>query len=136
LKLPIYSKLANDPLVRQMFRYLLVGGINTIVGFGIYSFFIFLGANFMIAAFVSQIIGMIFNYFSYGKVVFKEKLNIETLIKYAIVYTVLYLISITVLFLLQKLGLNAYGAGLCNLFLSIVLSFILNRTLVFNKAKV
>jgi putative flippase GtrA len=119
-----------------MFRYLLVGVLNTAFGYGIYALFIFFGLYFTVAALISQIVGMAFNYFSYGKIVFKTKFKVETLVKFAIFYGLLYLISITVLFLLQKAGLNAYVAGLGNMCVSVVLSFIINRSFVFNKPRV
>ena len=125
----------KDPLAKQMLRYLLVGGLNTAFGYGIYAAFIFLGLYFAIAALISQIVGVVFNYFSYGKIVFRSRFNIRTLVKFASVYVLLYLISVAVLFLLQKIGWNAYEAGLGNMVVNVVLSFIINRRFVFSKSR-
>ena len=46
----------------QFMKFIFIGGINTLFGYGVYLFFLFFGLNFAIAALVSTILGIIFNF--------------------------------------------------------------------------
>lgn len=59
----------------QKVRFLAVGGVNTLVGFGLYTgFYFLLGANLYIAAFlISYVIALFSSFVLYRLLVFKEK---------------------------------------------------------------
>ena len=64
------SGLFHQPMKKnighQMRRFLLVGGVNTAVSYGLYVFFIWIGCHYALAAFFSNCISVVFNYFTIG----------------------------------------------------------------------
>ena len=56
-------------------RFIFIGVINTIFGYGIYLIFLFAGLNFALAVLLSTILGVIFNFFTTGRFVFNSTNN-------------------------------------------------------------
>lgn len=113
--------------------YVFVGGINTVVGFCLYAVGLWLGLPYWLAALVSQILGTLFNYVSYGKVVFRAKLTGASLVRFCAFYTLIYVFSVSLLTGLQKIGMSAFSAGIVNGLCVPVLSYFLNRTMIFRR---
>ena len=74
-------------------KFIFIGIINTIFGYGIYLLFLLIGFNFVIAALLSTILGIIFNFFTTGRFVFKSTNN-YLLLKFVMVYIFIYLFTI------------------------------------------
>ena len=47
---------------KQFFSFLIIGGLNTLFGYGIFTFFIFINFHYTVAMMFSTIIGIIFNF--------------------------------------------------------------------------
>ena len=117
---------------QELPKFFVVGFINTVFGYSIYSLFIFLGFNYFLAALISQIIGTLFNYKTIATYVFPNGGN-NKFFKFAAVYIATYLINITFLGLLISLGFNAYYSGAIILIPMALLTFYLNKYFVFNE---
>jgi len=114
-------------------RFLLVGVLNTLVGYGLFSFFIFLDLHYSIAVLFSTILGVLFNFKSIGRMVFNTNNN-ERIYRFIVVYTFLYLLNISGLWGLSFIGIeNMYIAGAILLAPLAIISFILNNNFVFNQ---
>lgn len=66
---------------KRFLKYLLVGGMNTVFGYGVYALFVWIlagkfAASYMVASIVSQIAGVTFSYATYKIFVFKTKGNV------------------------------------------------------------
>ena len=120
---------------RDLFLYLAVGGLNTAFGYGVYAIFLLAGLHYTLAALASQILGAVFNYYTYGRLVFRQKPRTSSLLKFGINYTLLYFLSIGILTALQFFGLNAYLAGVVNAGIVPLLSFVSNKYVVFRPRK-
>jgi putative flippase GtrA len=125
-------------LIRRILQYrfikfLFVGGLNTLFSYALYAFLLFAGCNFVVAATVSTLIGILFNFKTTGKLVFKNSDN-KLLFKFFGVYGVTYTLNIFFLRFLSAQGVNAYLSGAITVFPVAVLSFVLMRTFVFPKA--
>jgi putative flippase GtrA len=116
----------------QFIRFLIVGGINTLFGYGVYSFFIFIGIHYTVAAFLGTILGIIFNFFTTGKIVFKT-LGRGIFPKFIIVYFISYCINILGLRLLQNFKLNSYEAGAVLVLPMAFTSYLLLKMFVYTK---
>ncbi len=114
----------------QFFRFLIVGGLNTLFSYFLYAAFIWLKFGFFLASTVSTIIGIMFNFKTTGTLVFKNKDN-RLIVKFFGVYGVTYCINVSGLWLLTHLGVNEYLAGLVMVLPVAMLSFVLMRTFVF-----
>lgn len=84
--------------------YLLVGGINTIIGFGIIFLLMFLGVNAELSNLSGYACGFICSYFLNKSITFKSKnSHKKDFIRFLIVTGIIYLINIAILFLLYKI---------------------------------
>ena len=114
-------------------RFLLVGVLNTLVGYGLFSFFIFLDLHYSIAVLYSTILGVLFNYKSIGKLVFNTHNN-DRIYHFIGVYIFLYLLNVASLWGLSFIGLeNMYVAGAILLAPLAIISYALNKSFVFIK---
>lgn len=115
---------------KPFFRFLFIGGINTIFGFGTYSLLILMGVNFKWAIFISMIVNVMFNFITIGRVVFKNSNNF-LILKFIGVYALVYFANVLGVGFFLKMGLNSIvGGALCVLPVA-VLSFFLNKIFVF-----
>ena len=91
----------------KFLRFIFVGALNTVFGYLIFLLLIWTGLHYSIALLLSQILGVLFNYKTTGYLVFQNKSN-NLIIKFFIVYGVIYLINLLELYLLNGSGLYEY----------------------------
>ncbi len=140
--------LFNIPLVkssierrmRQFIIFIIVGIFNTAVGYGLFSLFLFLGWHYALAVFVAMCFSVIFNFKTIGSIVFKsnnkrKKNELSLLFCFIGVYTVLFFINILIIRLIQPFVNNYYVAGAMATAVMPILSFYLNKYVVFNEIK-
>jgi putative flippase GtrA len=112
-------------------RFLFIGGINTLFGYGVFALFIFLGLHYSIAAIISTIAGVLFNYYTIGTFVFTSGKNYSKLFRFIIVYAVSYGLNVFFIFILIKAGLSSYSAGALLLLPMAVIVYFINKIFVF-----
>lgn len=112
-------------------KFLFVGGINTIAGYLFFVFFLFIGLHYAIAAFISNICSIIFNFFSTGKLVFKNT-NFALFFKFFLVYLNSWIVAVVFIHLYKIfVNNNEYLAGFIILIPNAILSYILMKFFVF-----
>ena len=84
-------------LIFNFFKFLTVGFINTIFGYSIYAILLFFDTPYSFALFISTFFGIIFNYFSFGRIVYCEKNNFAVFYRFVIAYSITFSINIIVL---------------------------------------
>ena len=106
-------------------RFLIVGMMNTAVGYGSYSLFIFLSMPLNLAYVLSTIIGVANSYILNKFFTFKsKKKSFWELVRFILVYTLSFFIGYIFLpFLVNHLHMNKYLAGICNIFVTTVSAF-------------
>ena len=120
-------------LDNHFIRFILVGILNTMVGYGLFALFIYLGLHYSLAVLFSTILGVLFNFKSIGKLVFNSNNN-ERIYHFRGVYILLYLLNVSGLWGLSSIGMeNMYVAGAILLAPLAIISFILNKNFVFNQ---
>ena len=118
----------------RFIRFLFVGGINTLFGYGVYSLLIVFGLHYSISLFIATAIGVLFNFKTTGIFVFKNKDN-WLIIRFIAVYAVVYCVNVLAISGLKKVGANEYTAGAIMLLPVAVLSYFLNSLFVFQKLR-
>ena len=114
-------------------RFILVGILNTMVGYGLFALFIYLGLHYSLAVLFSTVLGVLFNFKSIGRLVFNTNNN-KRIYHFIGVYTFLYLLNVSGLWGLSSIGIeDMYVAGAVLLAPLAIMSFILNRKFVFNQ---
>jgi putative flippase GtrA len=119
-------------LDQPFIRFLFVGGINTLFGYGLFAFFIYLHLHYSVASLLSTVLGVLFNFKTTGKLVFKSSDN-RLIVRFFAVYGMVYVVNILFLKGFKWLGLNFYIAGAILVLPLAILSYILNRRFVFRK---
>jgi len=112
-------------------KFLFVGGINTIFGYVLFCGVVAVLKNMYISVFVATVIAVLFNFKTYGKLVFKSKDN-SKIFRFFGVYLFTMSVQMGLLKLLALAGIaNPYVAGGMLMIPMAVLSFFLMRKFVF-----
>lgn len=112
-------------------RYLVVGLLNTLFGYGVFALFIYLGLDYPVALLLATILGVLFNFKSIGILVFKSNNN-KLIFRFIAVYIIIYLLNLAGLKLLSAVSINLYLAGAILLPVMAVVGFIINKRFVFS----
>jgi len=124
-------------LEHREFRFLIVGGINTVVGYGSYALFLSINTPYLIANTISTIIAVINSYLWNRFFTFKSKGKaINEIIRFSFVYLVSYLISMLFLFLIvDYFKTNVYIAGILNIIITTTISWFGHKNFSFKVSK-
>lgn len=117
----------------QFVRFLAVGGINTAFAYGVFALALYSGLHYALASLSSIVLGMFFSFFTQGKLVFKSNKPGE-LARFLAVATVLYFVHTGLLKGAAALQIDLYLAGAVLTFPLALLSYVLNKHLVFRHA--
>lgn len=117
----------------QFIRFLIIGGVNTVFAYSMYALAIFVGFHYTLAALAQTVLGTLFSFKTMGHLVFDNPDN-KLIFKFLAVYILCYFLNIGILRVLTQLGLeNLYVAGLLSSGLVALVSFCLNKWVVFRK---
>lgn len=120
-------------LTRQFITFLFVGSMNTVVGYCLYAFFIFLNIHYTLAVLLSTVIGVLFNFQTTGRIVFKNSSQMR-IFRFIGVYAFLYILNISFIKCMQPLFNNFYVTGFVAIFPLAMIAFLLNKYIVFRNA--
>lgn len=116
----------------QIINFIMVSGLNTLVGYSFYAVFIFMGMTYPLALFFATVVGVLFNFKTMGRLVFNNTNN-NLFFKFALVYCFMYLFQIVIIGLMESQSANPYYAGLVTMILAAIITFVLNKLIVFRK---
>ena len=115
----------------QFARFLAVGIINSLFGYGCFALFLYLGLHYALALFLATIVGVAFNFKSTGLLVFGSRNN-RLIVRFFASYAVTYIVNIAGMRALLFWGASPYVAGAVLLAPIAVLTFVLNKRFVFH----
>ena len=117
----------------QFVLFLVMGGVNTLFYYSLYSLLIYAGVFYAAAVVIATVFGVLFNFQTFGRVVFKN-FQRRLLGRFIGVYVVVCTTNIAGLRLLELVGLsNKYIAGAVLVLPVALLGYVLNKTFVFNR---
>jgi putative flippase GtrA len=116
--------------MKQIRNFLIVGSINTIFSYTFYSVFLYIGFNYWLSALFSTIIGVFFSFKTLGRFVFHSNNN-KLIYKFISVYSLIYLLNITLIKFFNGISYNYYVAGFFAIVICAAVSFFLNKYFVF-----
>lgn len=111
-------------------KFILVGVLNTIFGYGAFALLLYLGLHYSLAVILSTIAGILFNFKTTGTLVFKNYDN-KLIFKFVSVYALTCGVGIMFLKAADMMHINLYFAGLISTGFCAIISFILNKNWVF-----
>jgi len=117
----------------QLWRFLVVGLGNTVFGYGLYLLGLWVGLPYATALIVSTVLGAIFNFFTTGRIVFKSR-ALGRIFGFLATYGVTLGVNLILLKWLVEAGVAKAYAQAILLPIVVILSFLLNKYLVFRRA--
>jgi putative flippase GtrA len=116
-----------------LYKYLLIGGVNTAFGYSVFAILLFFGLHYSLAVLVGTILGVLFNFQSYGRLVFQDY-SWNLLSRFVFVYTIIYFANITLLLIFDLVVSNLYISGLMVLPIIAYLGYFFNKRYVWKKS--
>ena len=120
----------------EKLRYLLVGGYNTVISYGLYALFLWGWNNPQKALFLSFIVSSVNSYWTQKIYVFGTKGNCKKeYVKCLISWGVSYGLNVVLLALFLKMHFNPYGAQVLALALVTINSYLMLKYIAFQNYK-
>ena len=116
----------------KFIKYIMVGIINTVFGYSVYSLLIFIDLHYSVASLLATLVGVLFNFKTIGSIVFKANDN-SLIIKFIAVYSFTYFVDLVGLKIFNSFQINLYLAGFLLLIICTPISYYLNNQFVFHK---
>lgn len=113
-------------------RFLIVGGLNTLFGYCVFALLLMLGLPYPLAVLLASILGILFNFRTYGALVFGRHDN-GRLLRFFGVYAICYLLNLVPLAWARERGFSLYVAGAVVAIPIAFVAYTLNRLFVFRK---
>lgn len=111
-------------------RFLVVGGISTLFSYGVYALLLFCGLNYAIANLAALVAGILFSFKTQGRFVFRNGDN-SLIWRFVICWGLIYAANVTFLRQAIHFGMDRYVAGAAAIPGIALLSFVVQRYLVF-----
>ena len=115
---------------KKFILFLCVGLLNTLFGYSIFAFFLWIGVHFTISALISTIAGILFNFTTFGRIVFKSN-SYSNLPKFVFIYSLNYFLGVGVLYYCDQLDYNLYFVQAILLMPTAVLRYLLMKYFVY-----
>lgn len=109
---------------------MLVGVLNTVVGYGLFALLVFLGLPYPVAIGLSTIMGVALNFQTTGRLVFGGA-PLTRIGRFIGVYAFVYVLNVGSVAALLRLGLNIYMANALVIFPLALVAYMLQRNFVF-----
>jgi len=117
----------------KFIRFIFVGVLNTLFGYGVYCLMILIGFSYVWATLISQILGVLFNFVTTGNLVFENN-DKRLIFKFILSYIITYFINIGVNRTLQLwLDCNQYISGFGATLVSALCSFLILKLFVYRQ---
>jgi putative flippase GtrA len=118
------------PRLREFLSFTAVGGLNACFGYGVFCLAVFLGFSPVVALLIANILGVSFNFMTYGKLVFR-RLSWRRLHWFVGLYVINYFGNAALLVKLHGIVRSPYLAQLMILPLSVLFLYFSFRRFVF-----
>ncbi|MGH1541023.1 MAG: GtrA family protein [Arenicella sp.] len=129
------SATTHSVLKKQVPKYLMVSGFNTLLAYGLFALFITIGLHYSLAALLPGIISIYFGYIANKKIVFNAQSRHKySLLFYYLFYFGIYLINVAIQASMHALGsANDYFNGAVAVIITVIIAFVVNKWIFFSK---
>lgn len=116
----------------RIYRFGVVGVMNTLVGYGIFAALIHVHVAFYLACWLATMCGVLFNFKSIGALVFRNTDN-SLIWRFIAVYSCLFIINVILLAIGKLFISNMYLNGAACTLICAILAYIFNSRWVFRE---
>lgn len=125
-----------NPKIRKFIKFLVIGLINTLFSYIIFFFGILYGLHYSLATLIALILGILFNFYTYGNFVYNNN-NYRLIGYFFVIYGLIYITNISIQTLLHFIGIKSdYITGGLALLPIAVISYILMNNYVFKNKNI
>jgi putative flippase GtrA len=124
------------PLFKDMkIRFLFVGILNTIVGYGVYALCIYEGLSYSPALIITYLVGIAHSYFWNKFFTFRSReKSLGEIVRFFLVYIAAYLVNLVTLYVcVDGMKMNVYFVGIAAMFITTLISYLGHKTISFRK---
>lgn len=115
----------------QFIRFLAVGLLNSLFGYGCFALLVYLGMHYAAALLFATVAGVLFNFKTTSRLVFNSRDN-RLVLHFAATYIFVYTINVASLKVLTTIGIDVYYGGAALILPMAILAYFLNKRFVFN----
>ena len=109
----------------KILKFFGAGVINTVFGYSVYALLLYIKIPYPLALFIATVAGVVFNYISFGRIVFKS-FGLRIFGKFIIAYALIYVLNVVLLkVVMEYLMLNPYLGQILCIPISVLLSWLL-----------
>ncbi|OQA53029.1 MAG: GtrA-like protein [candidate division WS2 bacterium ADurb.Bin280] len=119
---------------KKLIIFFVIAGINTVFGYLLFALLIYLNLNLYLAIALAMIGGIIFNFNTYGRLVFKS-FGWHKIFSFALVYGLTYLVNIVMIQILKNVISSIYFVQLILVVPIGLMVYFLNKRFVFKGAE-
>jgi putative flippase GtrA len=128
----IKNLILNTVFSKKFFLFIAVGLLNTVFGYLVFAVLFWFNVHYSIAALASTVVGVIFNFNTYGLIVFNNN-SYSNFGKFILIYAINYFIGIGILYYFNSLGYNLYIVQALSLLPLALARYFLMKFFVFTK---
>jgi putative flippase GtrA len=128
----IHDVLPDRPAIARFLAFIGVGVLNTAFGYAIFAAIYLLTGSYRVAIVIATAVGVVINYFTTGRLVFKNR-GARAFLPFVFGYAVVCVVNILFVDALVVGSISAYHAQAIALPLAAVMSFLINDRLVFRR---
>jgi len=118
----------------QFIKFIMVAGLNTLFGYSLFALLLYLNLHYALASFISTVIGVLFNFKTYGTLVFKSNDNL-LIIKFIGSYLTTYLIGVGILRIAEINRFSLYITSAITIIPISLITYLLLKYFVYDKIK-
>ena len=119
---------------RRFVAFCLVGALNTVFGYSVFAALLYAGLHHALALLIATCAGVIFNFFSTGRMVFGSR-QLSRLPRFVAVYGIVYVVNLALIELLLAAGAGPYAAGAISMVAATLAAYAMQSRFVFLKAE-
>lgn len=112
-------------------RFLAIGTVNTGFSYLVYAGLLYVGLNYALSNLGALLLSILFSFRTQSTFVFSRG-GSSVFLRYLVVWGAIYCMNVAIIALLLKLGMSSYSAGALAIFPITVISYFLQKQLVFS----
>ena len=118
----------------RLIKFLGTGVLNTVFGYSVYAGLVFAGVPYLAALLAATVLGVVFNYLSFGRIVFQGYEGWAVFGKFFVAYVLVYGVNALLLSALTEVfDLNPYAAQVICIPVGVAISWLLMTYWVYKK---
>ncbi len=117
-------------------RFLLTGVLNAAFGYAVYAALVMAGLDYLAALLVATLAGVVFNFFSFGRLAFRVAARVENFARFGVAYAGAFTFNALLLWgLKEKLGVPPIAAQLVCIPPTVLLTYVILNRWVYPQAR-